>query len=163
MIHIQTRLDKSLSDASRKVRKYNDMHVAHALGEASLQACVGGDNVKHVASNCHLPYRRLLRLKQAWQRKNLTLEQAVFALEGGPFLPWMYRPEKKEWLDAFIAKRQAALRIRVEAAREAYQIANRTGAPFWKCVQVAAEKRGLGGKSLCNLIREGRIPRHWLT
>jgi hypothetical protein len=159
MITIHNRLDPASSEISRSVRRHNLSEIAHAL-ELADQIGVAG-----AAQATGINYRRLARFRLADRRSRMSLQEALDDLEDIKFftLPGpCNRPALPEAAARVARKRGADLMIRVEAAREGCRIANRTGANVWRCIWMAAERRGLRGKSVCELVREGRIAKHWI-
>ena len=159
MLHLQTRLSPCQSDLSRQSRRYSLDLCQHAI---ALALQIG---VRAAANDTGIPYRRLVRLVCAHRRSTQTLEEALNDLGRDPIMttscgdrgypmPWVAEAQAK--------KKRAALLIRAEAAREGVQIAQRTGANVWKCIALSAERRGLRGKGVVELVREGRIPLHWI-
>ena len=159
MITIHNRLDPAHSELSRCRRRHNLTEIAHAL---ELAEKIG---VKQAALATGIKYRRLARLRLADRRSRMTIKEALDDLGN---VKSMLNPGKfrrvplPEVAERMAEKMRSELLIRVEAAREGCQIAQRTGANVLKCIHMAAERRGLRGKSVVELVREGRIPKHWL-
>ena len=148
---IQTRLDQSSSEASRRGRKYSTPLIWEAL---SLAKEIG---VTKAAKATGIEYRRLVRLICADRRSRSTLREEL------QYLDW-YAVKYRKTAES---RRELAtmlkndLIMKIEVLQESYRIASRTRASFWNAVKYVALRRGLRGKTVCELVREGRIPTRW--
>lgn len=156
MPDIQTRLEPPASKMSEVLRKYPFQKVWTAIELA------GKIGISKAAKDCHIEYRRLVRLVCAYRRLNMSYEEGLRDVFNSAWrLPYA-QFISLDRVERIGLKRQNDLIIRVEAAKEAYRMSQRTGHGLAGCLKVCAEQRGLRGKSLVELVREGRIPLHWI-
>jgi hypothetical protein len=155
MIHIQTRLNPPENDQSRSGRKYSYPLIWHAI---SLASKIG---IMKASKATGMHYKRLCRLCLAEQRLHQTVPEALAAFD---WYVCSYNPHvTAEYRREFAANLKTDLLLKIEVCREAYRIAERTGTSFWKSMNKVAASRGLKGKSVAELVREGRIPQHWFN
>ena len=148
---IHQRLDPAHNATSRSLRKYNltEIHAAIELaGEIGTRAA---------AKAMGINYTRLVRFRLADRRSRQTLAQALADLDKG--WPKYWGPELVERV---ATTERARLMLRVETAKEGCRLAKRTGASVWQCIQQVGNRRGLNGETLCKLVMDGRIPKHWI-
>lgn len=101
--------------------------------------------------------RRLTRFICADRRSRSTLREEL------QYLDWYavkYRKTAESRRELATLLKQDLV-MKVEVAGEAYRVATRTGGNFWRALKGVARQRGMNGKSICELVREGRLPRHW--
>jgi len=152
MITIQTRLSPSTSDVSRRSRKYSTPLIWEAL---SLAKEIG---TTKAAKATGIPYRRLVRLICADRRSHMTMREALGDLDWYTANRQGMSPDHRRELATMLKN---DLIMKIEVAGEAYRVATRTGGNFWRALKGVARQRGMNGKSICELVREGRLPRHW--
>jgi hypothetical protein len=145
MFTIHNRLDPAYSDLSRQRRKYGTHLIEHALDLAEQIP------VRQAARATGIYWKRLERMRLAKRRSAMTIEEALEAIR-----PNVRRDEEQ------CRRERGYLLLCIEAAREGAKIAKRTGTSVRGCIKLAAERRGLNGKGICELVRDGRVARHWI-
>jgi len=152
-VPITTRFDPGPPRFFWKKRKYGPEFIEQML----LLAMAEG--VKSSSLKTGVPYNTVKRYLTAYKRRTQTLAEALESMEHHPMMT-AASPADRERI---IGGPQRSLSMNVEAAREAYRIAHRTGEPLSRCIKGVALHRGLNGQGVLAMVRDGRIPAHWIN
>lgn len=149
MIDYQTRLEPPRSTASRRGRKYGMDLIDEAI---QLAQKVG---YREAGKAMGIDYKMINRWVTAKRRENSSLQNELDRFDAKESNPFLKNPGVPEML-------KAKLIMRVEIAREAIRMAERTRTSFKKCVMTCARQRGMDGNIVLENMSNGTIPKHWI-